>query len=127
MASYRPTRVGELLQAEIATLLLRHLKDPRLRMATVSRVDVTADLRHAYVYISRLGSDAEQQATMEGFQRAAGFIRSQLGKRLRLRYAPQLTFKLDTNIAYGVKISQILHEVTLHTPAPDETEDPSHA
>ena len=115
MTRYRPTRVGELLQAEIARLLLRQLKDPRLSMATVSRVDVSADLRHACVYISRIGSESEQRAAIQGFERATGFIRSQLGKHLKLRYTPELTFKLDTTIAYGVRISRMLHDLI---PAP---------
>ena len=115
MTRYRPTRVGELLQAEIARLLLRQLKDPRLSMATVSCVEVSSDLRHACVYISRIGSEAEQQAAIQGFGRAAGFIRSQLGKHLTLRHTPELTFKLDTAIAYGVRISRILYDLI---PAP---------
>jgi ribosome-binding factor A len=88
MNRYRPTRVGELLQAEIARLLLRQLKDPRLNMATISRVEVSSDLRHACIYVSRLGSEAEQQAAIQGFEHAAGFIRSQLGSHLALRYLP---------------------------------------
>jgi ribosome-binding factor A len=111
MTNYRPIRVAELIQAEIADLLFRQLKDPRLEMATVSRVDVSPDLRHARVYISRVGSEAEQQTTIEGFIHATGFIRNQLGKRLQLRYVPQLTFQLDTAIAYGVRIASILHEL----------------
>jgi ribosome-binding factor A len=61
--------------------------------------------------VSRIGSAAEQQAAIEGFQHAAGFIRSQLGKRLKLRYVPQLDFQLDTSIAYGVRISSLLHDL----------------
>jgi ribosome-binding factor A len=120
MASYRPARVGELIQAELATLLTRGLKDPRLEMSTVSYVEVTPDLRHARVYISRLGSAAEQDAMLQGFQRAAGFIRGQLGRRLKLRYIPQLTFELDTGIAYGVRISSMLNKLT----ATSATEEP---
>jgi ribosome-binding factor A len=111
MTSYRPTRVGELLQAELAHMLLRQLKDPRLSMVTISHVEVSPDLRHACVYISRMGSSAEQQAALEGCARAAGFMRSQLGKKLTLRYIPELTFKLDTTIAYGVRISRMLHDL----------------
>ncbi|HEY7710350.1 MAG TPA: 30S ribosome-binding factor RbfA [Candidatus Entotheonella sp.] len=121
MASYRPARVGELIQAELATLLTRGLKDPRLEMSTVSYVEVTSDLRHARVYISRLGSEAEQDAMLQGFQRAAGFIRGQLGRRLKLRYIPQLTFELDTGIAYGVRISSMLNKLTA-TSATEESE-----
>ena len=127
MTRYRPTRVGELLQAEIACLLLRQLKDPRLSMTTVSCVEVSSDLRHACVYISRIGSEAEQQAAIHGFERAAGFIRSQLGKHLTLRYTPELTFKLDTAIAYGVRISRILHDL-IPAPSVEPAEsDNSHA
>jgi ribosome-binding factor A len=111
MTRYRPVRVGELIQAELADLLLRQLKDPRLRMAAVSRVEVSADLRHARVYISHMGTKTEQQAALEGFERAAGFIRGQLGRRLHLRYVPQLSFQLDTSIAYGVRISSMLHDL----------------
>ncbi|MBM3224693.1 MAG: 30S ribosome-binding factor RbfA [Candidatus Tectomicrobia bacterium] len=127
MTRYRPTRVGELIQAEIAQLLLRQLKDPRLRMVTISHVDVSADLRHACVYISRLGSDAEQQAALAGFERAAGFIRSHLGKHLTLRYSPALTFKLDTTIAYGARISQILHDILPSPPADSAESETLHA
>lgn len=111
MTGYRAIRVAELIQAEIAALLLRQLKDPRLQMATVSRVEVSADLRHARVYVSHAGSEAEQQAAVDGFQRAAGFIRTQLGKRLKLRYIPLLEFKLDAAIAYSVRISSVLHNL----------------
>jgi len=111
MASYRPVRVGELIQTEIADLLLRQMKDPRLNMATVSRVEVSPDLRYARVYISHMGNEVEQRMAIEGFLHAAGFIRNQLGKRLKLRHVPQLSFKLDTTIAYGVRISSILNDL----------------
>lgn len=126
MASYRPTRVGDLIQAELARLLLRQLKDPRLSMATISHVEVTPDLRHAYVYVSRLGTEAEQQAALAGFERAAGFIRGQLGKQLALRYTPTLTFKLDTTIANGVRISRLLHELLPDASAAVGESDISH-
>lgn len=127
MARYRPTRVGELLQAEIAQLLLRQLKDPRLSMTTISRVEVSSDLRHACIYISRMGSETDQRAALQGFEHAAGFIRGQLGKHLKLRYAPELTFKLDTTIAYGVRISRMLHDLIPAPPREPAESDTSHA
>ena len=127
MTRYRPTRVGELLQAEIAQLLLRQLKDPRLSMTTISRVEVSSDLRHACIYISRMGSETDQRAALQGFEHAAGFIRGQLGKHLKLRYAPELTFKLDTTIAYGVRISRILHDLIPDPHREPAESDTSHA
>lgn len=127
MQHYRPTRVAELLQSEIADLLLRQLKDPRLSMATISRVDVSPDLREARVYVSRVGDENEQKETMEGFRRAMGFIRSQLGKRLKLRHTPNLTFILDTAIADSVRISRLLHDLTSASVADVERSGPSHA
>jgi ribosome-binding factor A len=124
MASYRPIRVGELIQAELSQLVLRELKDPRVQMATISHVEVSADLRHARIFISRLGTESDQADTLAGFQRAAGFIRAQLAKRLALRYIPTLTFELDTAIAYGVRISQMLHDlIPAETPPPCESSD----
>ena len=127
MQNYRPTRVGELLQAEIADLLLRQLKDPRLSMATISRVDVSPDLREARIYVSRVGSEDEQKETMAGFDRAVGFIRGQLGRRLKLRYTPSLTFLLDTAIADGVRISRLLHDLTSTSVADAAQGEPPHA
>lgn len=126
MAGHRPTRVGELIQAEIAHLLLRDLKDPRLQMATISRIEITPDLRHACIYISHLGNETERQLAIEGFVRATGFIRGQLGKRLKLRYIPQLTFKLDTSIAYGVRMSRVLRDLVTPSVAADSGSDVLH-
>lgn len=127
MQNYRPTRVAELLQSEIADLLLRQLKDPRLNMATISRVDMSPDLREARVYVSRVGSENEQKETMEGFARAVGFIRTQLGKRVKLRHTPNLTFILDTAIADGVRISRLLHDLNAASVTDAEESDPPHA
>jgi ribosome-binding factor A len=111
MTSYRPARVGDLIQAELAVLLLKDLKDPRLELTTVSHVEVSPDLRHARVYISRVGNTEEQENALEGFQCAAGYIRGRLGKRLKLRYIPRLEFVIDVGIAYGVRISSMLNEL----------------
>ena len=128
MQNFRPTRVGELLQAEIADLLLRQLKDPRLSMATISRVEVSPDLREARVYVSRVGSESKQKEAMEGFDRAVGFIRGQLGRRLKLRHTPSLTFVLDTAIAEGVRISRLLHDLTSAASVADTGQgEPPHA
>jgi ribosome-binding factor A len=127
MAGYRAIRVAELIQAEIADLLLRQLKDPRLTMTTISHVEVSPDIRHACVYVSHMGSEAEQRAAVAGLLHAAGFIRNQLGKRLKLRYIPQLDFKLDTAIAYGVRISRILNTLMPSNTSEDTDSSDPHA
>ena len=127
MAGFRPARAAELIQSELATMLLRELKDPRLSMATVSRVDVSPDLRQARLYVSRMGTEEEREEALRGFERAAGFIRGQLGKRLKLKSIPKLTFVLDTGIAYGVRISRLLNELVPAQPQTDSDSDMSHA
>ncbi len=123
MASYRPVRVGELIQSELADLLLRELKDPRLQLVTISHVEMSPDLRHARVYISRVGDTEAQEGAIVGFERAVGYIRGRLGKRLKLRYVPKLEFVLDTGIAYGVRISHMLSELVPQEPIDDPEPD----
>ncbi|MBI4640455.1 MAG: 30S ribosome-binding factor RbfA [Candidatus Tectomicrobia bacterium] len=107
----RTDRLGELILAEIADLLLRGIKDPRIGFATLTRVEVTDDLRYAKVFVSILGEEKEKKRTMAGLKSASGFIRGQLGKRLRLRYTPELTFKLDESIAYSAHIADLLRSL----------------
>ncbi len=92
-------------------------------MVTVSHVEMSPDLRHGRVYVSRMGKAEEQEDALEGFQRATGFIRKQLGRRLKLRYVPNLEFVIDTGIAYGVRISSILNELLPQEPGDDPEHD----
>jgi ribosome-binding factor A len=114
MPSQRVARVQNLLRAEISTVLLRKLKDPRVRMATITEIDVSPDLKSALVYISIYGEPEAQQETMQGLRSAAGFIRSELMKVLDLRPMPFLTFELDESLARGSQtldlLDRVLHE-----------------
>ncbi|HEV7672855.1 MAG TPA: 30S ribosome-binding factor RbfA [Thermoanaerobaculia bacterium] len=111
--SRRTDRIGDQLRAELADLLLREMKDPRVRLATVLNVDVTGDLRHAAVHVSVLGEEAERLATIEALQHARGFLRSEIARRLRhLRVSPELNFKLDRGAEHSQNISNLLE--TLH-------------
>jgi ribosome-binding factor A len=108
----RRERVAELLREELCGLMLRDMKDPRVRMASVSRVDVSADLREARVMISALGDDAERHQVVSAMRHAAGYLRAQLGDRLEsLRTVPHLRFELDESIAYSVHISSVLRGI----------------
>src|SRR2546428_13164878 len=92
----RTDRVGDQIRMEIADILMRRLKDPRVGFVTVTAVDVTADLRQAWVYVTVLQQGPQEAETLAVLARSEGFIRSELGRRLKLRYVPALTFLKDT-------------------------------
>jgi ribosome-binding factor A len=93
--SQRVDRVAEEIRVELSDLFLREVRDPRVHLASVSRVEVSRDLGHARIWVSVLGSEKEQTEAMEGLERARGFLRSQLAHRLNLRVTPVIKFELD--------------------------------
>ncbi|MFB4211166.1 30S ribosome-binding factor RbfA [Shouchella sp. 1P09AA] len=111
MANNRAERVGEQMKKELSDILLREIKDPRVKFVTVTGVDVTGDLQQATAFITVLGDDEEQKATLAGLEKAKGFIRSEIGKRIRLRKTPELSFSIDESIQYGNRIESLLREV----------------
>lgn len=86
----------------------KKVSDPRLDFVTITAVKVSPDLRQAHIYVSAVGN---QQEAMEGFDRAASFLRRELGSRLALRYVPELTFHLDESLERGERIDQLLEEI----------------
>ena len=112
----RSDRVSDLLHREIAEMVFRRLKDPRVENITISGVKVTDDLRNARVFFCIMGRDAEEgerKNALAGLYKAKGFMRQELGRRLSLRYVPQLEFEYDISFEYGDKMERILKE--LHT------------
>ena len=107
----RSNRVGEQMKKELSDIISRKLKDPRLGFVTVTDVEVTGDLQQATVYISVLGNDAEKEQTLLGLSKSKGFIRSEIGQRIRLRKTPELSFEFDTSVAYGNRIDTLLREI----------------
>ncbi len=107
----RAERLGHQIRVEMAEMLTRELKDPRIGFATVTRVEVSGDLHHARVLVSVIGSAEEQQGTIEGLSSAAAFIRHEIGHRLALRRAPELTFVLDHGTEEGEEIEMILQKI----------------
>jgi ribosome-binding factor A len=106
----RSQRVGHQLRKEISDIITNRVKDPRLGFLTVTEVDVSDDLKLARVYVS-IFKDDERAQTMEALAAAKNFIRSELGKRLRMKAIPSLEFKLDTSLEYGDRIDKLLKEV----------------
>ncbi|UCG38761.1 MAG: 30S ribosome-binding factor RbfA [bacterium] len=107
----RADRVSELLKHEISEILFREAKDPGIGEVTVTRVKVSDDLKSAVVYYGVLNRTTEVQQVAEGLHRASSYIHRLLGKRLRLKYIPKLTFVFDRNIDYSFRISEILREI----------------
>ena len=108
---HRQEKLGELITVELSDLIRTRLKDPRVGFASITRVDVSGDLRHAKVFVSVMGTAEEQAETMKGLKNANGFLRHELAGRLTLRYMPELAFKLDTSIEEGARILDLIHKV----------------
>ncbi len=106
--SQRTDRVADQIRCELAELFLREVRDPRVALATVSRVEVSRDLGHARIWISVLGDETARLSTMEGIEHASGFLRSQIGRRLRLRVTPELAFELDRGAEYLQDMTELL-------------------
>ena len=112
----RTDRVGDQIRMEIADILMRRVKDPRVGFVTVTGVEVTADLKQAWVYVTVLQqgaqeTDAQEAGTMEALSRAEGFIKGELGRRLKLRYVPDLKFVKDTSIDRVAKVLTLLDDI----------------
>jgi ribosome-binding factor A len=113
----RTDRVGDLMRGEIADVLLRRVKDPRIGFVTVTGVKVSPDLRHATVFVSLLDEGAVAE-TLAALERASGFVRAELGRRMRLKYTPELSFKHDATPSRAAHLEAVLDELS------DERKEP---
>jgi ribosome-binding factor A len=111
MGFKRADRVSDLVKAEITDILLRQVRDPRVQNVTITDVKMSDDLRQAKVYFVPMGTGSVNDEVKEGLKRATGFLRRELGKRLQLRYVPDVTFIFDTSFDYGDRIERLLGEI----------------
>ncbi len=109
--STRQRKVGELLKSEVSEILRLKMKDPRLGFVTVTEVEVTADMQHARVFVSVLGSDDERAVSFSILKHAEGFVRQSLAKRLTLKTLPEIDFRLDTSVDRGIRILELLEQI----------------
>jgi len=107
----RADRVGDVVRAEISNMVLKDLKDPRIGMVTITRVKISDDLKTAKVFFSVIGDEKDREKSKQGLERASGFIKRELGKRLRLKYLPDIKFIWDDSIEYGIRISKMLEKL----------------
>jgi ribosome-binding factor A len=110
MKSHRLARVNEVVREVAAEAVLFEIKDPRVKGVTVTRAEVAADLQHAKVYVSVMGTEAVQKLTMHGLKASAGFVQSRLAKRLTTRFVPHVTFVLDEGIKKSLEIARLIKE-----------------
>jgi len=107
----RADRVADQIRMEVADILMRKIKDPRVRSVTVTDVELTNDLRLARVFVTALGTDAEKREIFAGLVKATGFVRSELGRRVTLRYLPEIVFLEDVSGSRGDRVLQLLEEL----------------
>lgn len=119
----RPNRVADQIRAELASLLARNVHDPGIGFVTLTRVQVSPDIQQARVYYTALGDETARRKSSRALERAAPFLRRQIGSRLRLKRVPELEFRYDDSIARQDRIEQLLDEIRANAAPSDETHD----
>lgn len=115
MAKKRIARVNEQIRRELTTLLQLDVRDPRIGIVTVTAVEVSPDLYHAKVFYSVMGSDEDRENAAEGLRAAAGFLRTEIGRRMHIRRAPELHFTYDNTLQHAMHIERLLQEALATT------------
>ena len=115
MSKQRIQKIGEEIKREISDILSSKMKDPRIRTGVISvtGVDVSGDLSYAKIFVSIYGKNVDKNAVMDIMKKSAGFMRSELGKRIRIRHIPELIFQQDTSMEYGDHINKLLKDLEI--------------
>jgi ribosome-binding factor A len=108
---HRPERLAELIRQTVAAFLTGSVRDPRIGFVTVTKVEVSADLGHARVWVSIMGTEEERAQSLEGLGSAARFLRAQLARELALRTTPELHFELDRGLEHAARIDDVLRRL----------------
>ena len=111
MEGKRSEKVADLIQREVAEMLVKSIKDPRIGFVTITKVTVSEDCRFAKVYFSVAGTLAERESSGKGLNSAKGYIRKELGRRLRLRYTPEIVFQFDPTIEYAIHMEEVIRNI----------------
>lgn len=125
MKPYRLPRVAEAIREVASETILFELNDPRIKDVTVTRAEVSADLQHAKVYVSIMGSEKEQQICMSALSHASGYLQKKVGARLQVRYTPHVQFVLDKGVKHSIEIARLIKEaLEKGAPTPNTAESP---
>jgi len=111
MEGKRSEKVADLIQKEISQMLVKSIKDPRIGFVTITKVTVSEDCRFAKIYFSVAGTEAERENSMRGLDSAKGYVRKELGRRIRLRYTPEIMFQFDPSIEYAIHMGELIQSL----------------
>jgi ribosome-binding factor A len=127
MEGKRSEKIADLIRKEVSEMFLRTVKDPRIGLITITKVQVTGDCRSARIYFSVPGSEEERNRSMQGLDSAKGYVRRELARRVNLRYTPEIIFKFDPSIEYAIHIGEVLQSLQKEREEnPDENGWPPH-
>jgi ribosome-binding factor A len=128
MKTHRLARVAEVIREVAAETILFELRDPRIKMVTVTRVEVSGDLQIAKIYVSVMGDQKTQDLALHGLTHSAGYVQSKLGSRLKTRFTPQVRFYLDEGVKKSIEVSRLINEALAQSkPAASEATEPAGA
>ena len=111
MEGKRSEKVADLIQKEVSRMLVKSIKDPRIGFVTITKVTVSEDCRFARIYFSVAGTVAERENSERGLDSAKGYVRKELGRRLRLRYTPEIVFQFDPSIEYAIHMEELIQSI----------------
>jgi ribosome-binding factor A len=111
MDGKRSERVADLIRKEVSQMLVRSIKDPRIGFVTITRVALSEDCRFAKIYFSVTGGLEEREKSIKGLDSAKGYVRKELGRRIRLRYTPEIVFQFDPSIEYAIHMEELMQSI----------------
>jgi ribosome-binding factor A len=121
--SIKQERMAERIRQVLSELLMREVSDPRLQSVTITEVKVDPEIMLAQVYVNALGDEAREKSVMEGLDRAGGFLRRELSRRVRLRQVPELKFVWDATLERADRVERLLNDLDIPEPEPNDDED----
>lgn len=121
----RKERVGDLLKREVSLIIQRELKDPGIGFVTITGVDLSPDLKNAKIFYSVLGDENSKRESASALKRASGFIQHEIGKRLKLRYTPEIFFQFDMSVEYGARIEGLIQKIHQEEKLDQDTLEPN--
>lgn len=125
MSSRRVLKAAEAIREVVSTAILLELRDPRVQNVTVTRVEVSGDMRNAKVFVSVMGDEAQEKLSLHGLRNSAGYLQQRVGERIDTRYIPRLSFEIDKGVKNSLKVAAILDQVRRENEARDSEESDS--